>query len=163
MQEHTIKNYLHHQPVQIYQDVGTGRNCKRTQLQQLLKDLVERDKVIIYQLSRLSRSLTDLWKMATSFKKMGVDFVSCSDSIDTSSANGRMVFKILGAVVEWEREIIAERTLESVAVRRSQGYYLGGVPYGWRPEDKQLVPDLEQQDIIEQIKTLREEGLRFAP
>lgn len=73
-QEQRIKDYLHRQPVQIYRDVGTGRNCKRTQLQQLLKDLVEGDKVLVFRLDRISRSVCDLSDLVREFEAKRVDF-----------------------------------------------------------------------------------------
>ena len=75
MQERTIKNYLHPQPVRIYRDIGTGRNCKRTQLQQLLKDLVKGDKVLVFRLDRISRSVCDLSNLVREFEAKRVDFV----------------------------------------------------------------------------------------
>ena len=85
MQERTIKNYLHHQPVRIYRDVGTGRNCKRTQLQQLLKDLVEGDKVLVFRLDRISWSVCDLSNLVREFEVKRVDFVSCQKYFDITT------------------------------------------------------------------------------
>ena len=66
--------------------------------------------VIIWKLDRLGRSLKHLLKIAEEWQKQGIDFICVSQNIDTTSASGKLVFHILGAISEFERELISERT-----------------------------------------------------
>jgi DNA invertase Pin-like site-specific DNA recombinase len=98
-----------------FKDEGiSGKNADRPSLQKLL-GLVERrkvDLVVFTKLDRLARSLQDLLNITSKFKDCGVNFNVIEQNIDTSSASGRLLFHIIGAFAEFEREMIRER-LES--------------------------------------------------
>ena len=95
------------------------------------------DVVVIWKLDRLGRSLQHLLHIVDEFKKYNIDFVCVSQNIDTSTASGNFTFHILGAVAEFERTLISERTKEGLKSaknvgkrgkdkkpRRKSGYYM---------------------------------------
>lgn|SRR3989338_1511506 len=95
-----------------YTDEGiSGKNTDRPSLQKLLLDITKKkiDLVIFTKLDRLSRSLQDLLNTVNIFKNNSVDFIVVEQSIDTSTAQGKLMFQILGAFSEFERTIIRER------------------------------------------------------
>jgi len=100
-----------------YIDIITGTKDSRPALNNLMFDSRENlfDVVIIWKLDRLGRSLKHLINIAEEWYKKGIDFVCISQNIDTTTASGKLTFHILGAVAEFERELISERT--------KQGFY----------------------------------------
>jgi DNA invertase Pin-like site-specific DNA recombinase len=122
--------------------------------------------LVVYSLSRLSRSLIDTLAIATRIDKSGADLVSLSEQIDTTSAAGRMMFKMLAVLNEYQREVIGENTREGMAQKRAQGFKLGGdVPYGFRLADAEtgrLEDQPAEQEVIAVAKALRGEGLSLA-
>ena len=87
--------------------------------------------VLIAKLDRCTRSVADLASLIDTFSRRGVALISAAESLDTSSAGGRLVVYVLGAVAQWEREATAERTSAALQVLKQQGRATGGVaPYG---------------------------------
>ena len=88
--------------------------------------------VLIAKLDRCTRSVADLASLIDTFSRRGVALISAAESLDTSSAGGRLVVNVLGAVAQWEREATAERTSAALQVLKAQGRATGGVaPYGF--------------------------------
>jgi len=117
--------------------------------------------LVTYSLSRLTRSTKDLIQIAEQLEKKGVDLVSVSENIDTTTATGKMVFRMLGVMAEFERDIIGERTRLAMQSKKAKGEYTGGfVPYGFKLSEnhKCLVKVLEEQKIIALAKIYRREG-----
>lgn len=128
------------------------------------------DAIIIYKLDRLTRSVKDMGVLLEELGKArradggrGVDLVSVSENIDTSTATGRLLVNILGSVSQWEREVIAERTSAALQQRKSNGYVSGGVArFGYQAgEDRREIPNEGEQAQLQEILRLREEGLSF--
>ena len=94
----------------IFQEKMSGKNKDRPELNKLINHLRNGDKVVVWKLDRLGRSLKDLIELVSLFRKKGVEFVSLKDGIDTSTATGRFTFNIFASLAEFEREIIKERT-----------------------------------------------------
>lgn len=119
----------------IYYDKGfSGKNLDRPQFGQLLKDIKagEIDKLIVYKLDRISRSLNDFSNLMEVFKKYGVEFASTVETFDTSTAIGRAMLGIIMVFAELERENILQRVKDNYYARGEKGLYLGGVPiYGF--------------------------------
>ena len=89
--------------------------------------------VLIAKLDRCTRSVADLASLIDTFSRRGVALISAAESLDTSSAGGRLVVNVLGAVAQWEREATAERTSAALQVLKQQGRATGGVaPYGFQ-------------------------------
>ncbi|MEI7973484.1 MAG: recombinase family protein [Bdellovibrio sp.] len=85
----------------------------------------EVDKVIVYSLSRLGRSTTHLLKCMDEFNQFGVKFISLSERIETETPAGRMIFTVLSAVSQLERELISERVKNGLANARAKGKLIG--------------------------------------
>ena len=115
--------------------------------------------MVVVKLDRITRSLRDLGDLIELFEKKGVELASISDSIDTSTASGRLVLNVLGSVVQWQREAIAERTKEVLAHKRSQGHRISRhAPYGYRNDGAKWVPDRKEQRGLRMIHELRAAG-----
>ena len=117
----------------IYYEKASGKNVERPQLQKLLSSLREKDVVVVYKLDRLARSLKDLIDLVNELANKKVDFVSISDGIDTSTAVGKLMFHLVGAFAEFERDIISERTKVGLESARARGRK-GGKPKGLSAE-----------------------------
>jgi DNA invertase Pin-like site-specific DNA recombinase len=94
----------------IYEEKRSGGSMSRPMLFELLKRLQPGDVVIVYKLDRIARSLKDLLEISERIADAGADFRSLTETMDTSTPAGRMIFQILGAFAEFERELIRERT-----------------------------------------------------
>ena len=126
-----------------YDDGGfTGANTNRPGYARLMRDIAEGkvDCVVVYRVDRLSRSLLDFAKMMKLFDELGITFVSTTERFDTTQPMGRMVLNILMTFAQYERETIAARTRDKVAAARRNGRWTSVAPYGYRFEQKRLVP-----------------------
>ena len=140
----------------------SAKSLNRPGLQKLL-EMVNKGEVqaiIVAKLDRLTRSVKDLCNLLELLEKRKVALVSVAESLDTSSAAGRMVITIMGAVSQWEREAIGERTRDALRHKRAQGYRTGNIPYGYHlAEGGRLVRDDAEQKAIDEIRGLRKQGL----
>ncbi len=145
----------------VHVDAGiSGKNCKRPGLQAALADCQKGSALVVYSLSRLSRSVRDTMDIGDKLTKVGADLVSLSEKIDTTSAAGKMVFRLLAVMNEFERDQISERTTTAMQFKKSKGEIVGTVPYGYRCDDGvNLTPDDKEQEAIELIKELNGKGL----
>src|SRR5271170_6915844 len=116
--------------------------------------------VIVAKLDRLTRSVKDLCGLLELFEKRKVALISVSESLDTGSAAGRLVITIMGAVSQWEREAIGERTRDALRHKRSQGRRVGNIAFGSRfaEDGDHLEPDPAEQAALEEIRRLRNQG-----
>ena len=111
-----------------YIDVGiSGAKEKRPELSRLMADAHRRkfDTVIVWKFDRFARSVSHLLRALETFKALGIEFVSLSEQMDTSTPTGKMVFTVLGAVAELERSLIAERVKAGLRNARAKGKRLG--------------------------------------
>ena len=115
------------QPEHIYQDVMSGAKKERPGLDELKSHLREGDEVVTVYLSRLGRNLAQMTAFLEEMKSKGVTVRAISDGVDTSTAVGRMLFGVLGAVAEMEREQIEER-LEMGRLKARELGRVGGRP-----------------------------------
>lgn len=110
----------------VFQEKVSGaRMGERVQLQQLLEQLRPGDTVVVWRLDRLARSLRDLLAIADRITGAGAEFRSLTESIDTTTAAGRLAFQMLGAVGEFERGIVRERAIAGLEVARAAGVRAG--------------------------------------
>ena len=133
-----------------YVDVGiSGTKEKRPELDRLMVDAHRRrfDAVIVWKFDRFARSVSHLLRALETFQALGIHFVSLSESLDTSTPAGKMVFTVLGAVAELERSLIVERVKAGLRNARAKGKRLG------RPR---VYPDATR------IAALRKDGLSWA-
>lgn len=137
-----------------------GRCDNRPALQEALRSLSRGDSLVVYSLSRLARSTRDTLMIAETLERKGADLVSLSERIDTTSSTGKMVFRMLAVLSEFERDVISERTSMAMAHLRSSGRYTGGFePYGYRSEDGTLRVVTEEMTVIRCIHRLKAEGV----
>lgn len=111
----------------IYQDKCSGKNLDRPEYTKMIEHLRKGDTVVVYKMDRISRSLKDLINILGDFESKGVDFISLKESIDTSSSTGKLIFHIFGALSEFERDVIRERTKAGLQAARARGR-VGGRP-----------------------------------
>jgi len=120
------------------------------------------DGLLVWKLDRAFRSTQDALATAEKLNKRGKGLVSICEKLDTTSAIGEFFFTLLASLAQMERKLIGERTAAALAQKRSNGEKTGGsVPYGYRVQDGRLIPDPEQQCIIERIRELRAEGRSY--
>jgi site-specific DNA recombinase len=118
--------------------------------------------LVVYSLSRLARSTKDAILISERLAKHGADLVSLSERIDTTTAAGKMVFRMLAVLAEFERDQVAERTKGALGHLRSQGKRISGkIPYGYdlAPDGENLLPNPEEQNGLQLIQRLRDKGL----
>jgi len=131
MQLRELREYCDRRGWQIsgeYVDEGiSGSREKRPRLDSLMADAHRRkfDVAIVWKFDRFARSVSHLLRALETFNALGVAFVSLSESLDTSTPSGRMVFTVLGAVAELERSLIAERVKAGLRNARAKGKRLG--------------------------------------
>lgn len=106
---------------------------ERPQLARLLESIREGDTVVVWKLDRLGRSLKELIGLINAFQAKGVGFRSLNDAIDTTTAQGRLVFNIFASLAEFERDLIGERTKAGLLAARARGRQ-GGRPKGMTKE-----------------------------
>lgn len=111
---------------EIFTDHGlSGADFQRPGLRKALRQIERSDMLVVWRLDRLGRSLVDLIQTVNGLSKRGCDFRSLTESIDTSSSGGRLVFHMMGAMAEFERSIISERTKAGMAAARERGSHIG--------------------------------------
>ncbi|MGB8590114.1 MAG: recombinase family protein [Candidatus Acidiferrales bacterium] len=112
----------------VYVDNGvSGKKDSRPQLNGMMQDAHERrfDVVVVWRFDRFARSVSHLLRALETFNSLGVQFVSLSEQVDTSTPMGKMVFTVLGAVAELERNLIVERVRAGLRQARAKGIRLG--------------------------------------
>ena len=146
----------------IHVDAGiSGKGmANRPGLQAALADCRKGSALVVYSLSRLARSTKDTIEISERLAKSGSDLVSLSEKIDTTSAAGKMVFRMMAVLAEFERDQISERTSTAMQFKKSKNELVGTVPYGYRCDDGvNLIPDDKEQEAITLIKELNGKGL----
>jgi DNA invertase Pin-like site-specific DNA recombinase len=117
----------------VYQEQVSGMKEKREELTKLKEQLRAGDIVVVWKLDRLGRSLKDLVQTVKDFEDMGVGLKSLTESIDTTSNTGKLIFHIFASLAEFERELIRERTFAGLSSARARGR-IGGRPKKITPE-----------------------------
>lgn len=136
-----------------------GRCDNRPALQDALRMVSRGDSLVVYSLSRLARSTRDTLMIAESLDRKGADLVSLSEKIDTTSSTGKMVFRMLAVLSEFERDVISERTSMAMAHLKKSGKYTGGFePYGYRCVEGALQAVQDELEVVQIIHRLRGEG-----
>jgi DNA invertase Pin-like site-specific DNA recombinase len=131
MQSRELREYCQRRNWEIsreYVDVGiSGIKEKRPELDRLLADAHRRhlDAIVVWRFDRFARSVSHLLRALETFRSLGIEFVSLSEQVDTSTPTGKLVFTVLGAVAELERSLIAERVRAGLRNARAKGKKLG--------------------------------------
>ena len=107
----------------IFHEKKTAKNREREQLDKLLEQLREGDVVVVTKYDRLARSLRDLIDIVVIIRERGAGFRSLGEDIETTPPTGRLIVHVFGAITEFERERIIERTKEGLAAARKRGRF----------------------------------------
>jgi site-specific DNA recombinase len=116
---------------EVFEDGGfSGGNIERPALKRLLErvDAGDVDAIVLYRLDRLTRSIADFGKLMKALEAKGVGLVSVSESLDTTSASGRLMLHLLLSFAQYERELASDRTRDKIASSRRKGLWTGGRP-----------------------------------
>ncbi|PFK01346.1 hypothetical protein COI97_15890 [Bacillus cereus] len=158
-----------------YVDDGfSGKNMDRPALKRMFNNVDKFDVIIVYKLDRFTRSVKDLNEMLEKIKEHNIAFKSATESIDTTTATGRMILNMMGTTAQWERETICERVRDVFGKMREQGLYPNGKPtYGYKMENGtlSLIPDevenvklmfemIKSHGQLHIAKTLRARGIK---
>ena len=132
---------------EVFEDTISGAKTKRPALERLLKGVIRKefDVVMVWDVSRLGRSLTHLVSLLEDFHAKGVNLYFHTQAIDTTTPAGTALFQMMGVFSQWERSMIQERIKAGLARAKAQGKRLGRVP----------IPPI----TIKKIKELRASGL----
>jgi DNA invertase Pin-like site-specific DNA recombinase len=112
----------------IYSENASGKNTDRHELENCLKALREGDTLTVWRLDRLGRNLADLVRIVNDLKARGVGFASLTESIDTTTPAGTLVFHLFASLAEFERNLIRERTMAGLKAARARGKSSGRPP-----------------------------------
>lgn len=105
----------------IFQEKVTGTKKDRPELNRLLSHIAPGDMVIVESLSRLGRSTKDLIELVELFREKEVQLISLKEQIDTTTPTGKLIFTLMSALAQFERDVIAERTREGLKAARARG------------------------------------------
>jgi site-specific DNA recombinase len=146
----------------LHRDEGiSGGDTSRPGLMAAMDEVVRNKCALVaYSLSRISRSTIHLLTLAETIAKAGGDLVSLQERIDTGSPAGRVAFRIMSALAEFERDQVAERTREAMRHMKSQGKRVGSIPYGATLADdgETLLPEEREREIVHHVRELRKLG-----
>lgn len=134
----------------VFVEKASGAQRDRPEMTSALAYVREGDTIVVWKLDRLARSLKQLIETVDDLQRRGVGFRSLTESIDTTTPGGRLVFHIFAALAEFERSIIRERTIAGLAAARARGR-TGGRP-----------PSLSDQDIRVARALLKDQSLTVA-
>jgi DNA invertase Pin-like site-specific DNA recombinase len=136
----------------IYEDHLSGVKAARPGLQQALEVARAGDVLVVWRLDRLGRSLKDLLQLVESLDKRNIELQSLQESLATHISGGRLIFHLFGALAEFERHLIRERTSAGLKAARARGRS-GGRPKALEPNKRQLAVRLysEKQHTIGEI------------
>ncbi len=131
MQTRELREYAERRGWELageYIDIGiSGTKERRPELDRLMQEAHKRrfDVVAVWRFDRFARSVSHLIRALETFRALGIEFVSLSESVDTSTPTGKMVFTVLGAVAELERSLIVERVKAGLRNARAKGKRIG--------------------------------------
>lgn len=128
----------------LFIDTVSGSTTTRPALTELLATLLPGDTLCVWRLDRLGRNLPHLIELVDGLKARGVAFASVTEQIDTSTANGELIFHIFGALAAFERQLLRERTNAGLAAARERGK-IGGRPPSLTPARKREATRMRNQ------------------
>ncbi|MEO0995576.1 MAG: recombinase family protein, partial [Pseudomonadota bacterium] len=138
-----------------YDDGGvSGGTLERPGLQRLLADIGAGriDRVVVYKVDRLTRSLTDFARLVERLDGAGCSFVSVTQSFNTATSMGRLTLNMLLSFAQFEREVTAERIRDKLAASKKRGLWMGGpVPLGYDAQDRTLAINAAEAATVEAL------------
>jgi site-specific DNA recombinase len=151
----------------LYTDAGISgkRATNRPGLQAALAEVCSQpgNVLVVYSLSRLARSTRDAIWIADRIEKAGADLVSLTERIDTTSAAGKMVFRMLAVLAEFERDLVSERTKAALAHKAAKGERIGEIPFGFTVANDgvKLLSDPTEQATLADLRSMRTAGMSW--
>jgi DNA invertase Pin-like site-specific DNA recombinase len=131
----------------IYTDKMSGAKTDRPGLEEILGFIRKGDTLVVWKLDRLGRSLKHLIQVLNTLDERGVYFKSVQESLDTSTPGGKLIFHVFGALAEFERDIIRERTMAGLAAARARGRK-GGRPRKLSKQQVEMAKNLMNDRTI---------------
>jgi len=128
---------------EFFQEVASGAKTARPQLEEALKYARKGDVIVVWKLDRLGRSLKHLIETIQDLEKKGVEFKSLTEGMDTKTPGGRLLFNIFGAIAEFEKDLIKERTQAGLKAARARGRK-GGRPKKMDPQMVEMARSLHK-------------------
>jgi DNA invertase Pin-like site-specific DNA recombinase len=125
----------------VWTDKASGKLDSRPQLDRVLDQLRPGDTLVVWRLDRLGRSMKHLIAVVADLEERGIGFRSLTENIDTTTPAGKLIFHIFGALAEFERELIRERTMAGLAAARARGRK-GGRPSVMTPEKLKVAREM---------------------
>ena len=148
--------------IDIFKDAGlSGKGMENREGLQKAIGIACQNKaaLVVYSLSRMSRSTKDTLAIAEQLEKAGADLVSLSEQIDTTTAAGKMVFRMLAVLAEFERDLVSERTKSALAHLRKNGRKTGGdIPFGYDCVEGELIPNRKEMKVVKLILQFHRQG-----
>jgi DNA invertase Pin-like site-specific DNA recombinase len=140
----------------IYTDTASGAKTERIGLEEALSYVRKGDTLVVWRLDRLGRSLPNLIATMTDLEERGIGFKSLTENIDTTTSGGKLIFHIFGALAEFERNLIRERTQAGLTAARARGRR-GGRPNALTGKQLAIARDLyeKRHPIAEICRTLK--------
>ena len=160
-QEEACKAYIASQSFngwqycKTYSDAAiSGGTMERPALKQMLEDMAHGlvNTVVVYKVDRLSRSILDFHKMMQYFNKYNANFVSITQSFDTSTSMGKLTLNMLLSFAQFEREVSSERVRDKIRASKAKGIWMGGMPrLGYDVVDKKLIVNPAEAEQVRQL------------
>ena len=144
---------------QVFIDRMSGKTMDRPALKRMMSFVREGDTVIVESISRFARNTRDLLELVEQLTAKNVEFISKKEAIDTSTATGKFMLTVFGAVAELEREYILQRQKEGIAIAKENGIYKGRKPV--ERTDMPAVVHLWREGKITAVEAMRR--LQMAP
>jgi DNA invertase Pin-like site-specific DNA recombinase len=140
----------------LFTDTASGAKTERIGLGEALAYVRKGDTLVVWRLDRLGRSLPHLITIMTDLEERGIGFKSLTENIDTTTSGGKLIFHIFGALAEFERNLIRERTHAGLSAARARGRK-GGRRKALNPKQLGIARDLyeERHPIVEICRTLK--------
>ena len=152
----------------IFEEKASGAQRDRPELKAALDYIRQGDTIVVWKLDRLARSLKQLLETVEDLEGRGIGLKSLTENIDTGTSGGRLVFHIFGALAEFERSIIRERTIAGLAAARSRGR-VGGRPKSLTDDDVAAAramlrePDITAKDVAGRLNVSVATLYRYLP
>jgi DNA invertase Pin-like site-specific DNA recombinase len=128
----------------FFEDVISGAKASRPGLDKIMTFARKGDVIVVWRLDRLGRSLKNLIELVNQFDEKGIGLQSLQESINTTTSAGKLIFHVFGALAEFERNLITERTTAGLAAARARGRH-GGRPKALEPGKRKLAVELYNQ------------------
>jgi DNA invertase Pin-like site-specific DNA recombinase len=140
----------------LFTDTASGAKAERKGLEQALNYVRKGDTLVVWRLDRLGRSLPHLIATLTDLEERGIGFKSLTENIDTTTSGGKLIFHIFGALAEFERSLIRERTAAGLIAARARGRK-GGRPKALAVKQRRIAKEFyeKRHPIVEICRTLK--------